>query len=136
MCGDVLQIRSLKGLHGLVSLDTLDVAHNRLIDVVEIRHIRDLPLLRVLDLSANPLQVPLRNACNRFHTPQNMPDYRYSILFRLQHVKSLDGTLVEPDEKVCDWLFLSDDVMCCRWQPSTCATRVRTLWRRSTTPCT
>ena len=29
----------------------------QIIDVVEIRHVRDLPLLRVLDLTINPIQV-------------------------------------------------------------------------------
>ena len=71
---DLRQLRSLKGLQALAALDTLDVGSNavclilcsswshsmaQIIDMVEVRFVRELPLLRVLILAKNPLEVGL-----------------------------------------------------------------------------
>ena len=58
----------------------------QIIDIAEIRYIRELRLLRKLSFQRNPIQ--------------EMSDYRLSILFRLQMLKNLDGIDVTANEKV------------------------------------
>jgi len=79
-------IRSLRGIQSHDLLHTLKLSNNELIDLSEVRYIRDLPLLRVLDLSLNPIQ--------------NLPDYRLSILLRIPSLIELDNDIVSPEEKV------------------------------------
>eukprot|EP00112_Aurelia_sp_Birch-Aquarium-sp1_P022405 Seg6301.1 transcript_id=Seg6301.1/GoldUCD/mRNA.D3Y31 product="Leucine-rich repeat and guanylate kinase domain-containing protein" protein_id=Seg6301.1/GoldUCD/D3Y31 len=79
-------IRSLKGLQLHNLLETIKLANNEIIDLSEIRYVRDLPLLRVLDFSSNPIQ--------------DFPDYRLSILFRIPALIDLDGSPALPEEKV------------------------------------
>ena len=54
--------------------------------MVEIRHIRELRMLRRLNLKRNPIQ--------------ELPDYRLSILFRVSCLTELDRHKVEAEEKV------------------------------------
>ncbi|KAH3819250.1 hypothetical protein DPMN_120984 [Dreissena polymorpha] len=53
---------------------------------MEIQYIRELPMLRELNLLRNPIQ--------------ELPDYRLSILFQIQRLTELDRHKVEVEEKV------------------------------------
>ncbi|XP_028414468.1 leucine-rich repeat and guanylate kinase domain-containing protein-like isoform X2 [Dendronephthya gigantea] len=79
-------IRSLKGLQEHEFLQEINLEGNQIIDIAEIRYIRELRLLRKLNFQRNPIQ--------------EMSDYRLSILFRLQTLKNLDGVDVTANEKV------------------------------------
>lgn len=74
----------------------------QVIDITEIRYIKDLGMLRNLNLLRNPIQ--------------ELPDYRLCILFRIQSLVELDRHRVEVEEKVktktnenkitrCDWIW-------------------------------
>ncbi|GFR95894.1 leucine-rich repeat and guanylate kinase domain-containing protein [Elysia marginata] len=58
----------------------------KVIDIVEINHIKEAKHLRDLNLLRNPIQ--------------ELPDYRLSILFRIRRLTSLDRRLVKENEKV------------------------------------
>ena len=60
----------------------------KVIDIAEVRYIRELDLLRNLNLLGNPIQ--------------GMPDYRLSLLFRIQSLVELDRSKVSVEEKVMD----------------------------------
>eukprot|EP00794_Sanderia_malayensis_P006041 gene6041-6743_t len=79
-------IRGLKGLQGHDLLESISLNNNEIIDLSEIRYIRDLALLRLLDFSSNPIQ--------------DLPDYRLSVLFRIPAITLLDGSIATPEEKV------------------------------------
>lgn len=59
-----------------------------MIDISEIKYINELDMLRHLNLLRNPIQ--------------ELPDYRLSILFRMQKLAELDRHKVEAEEKVLD----------------------------------
>ena len=79
-------IRSLKGLQGHDFLQEINLESNQIIDIADIRYIRELKLLRMLNFNHNPIQ--------------ELNDYRLSILFRLQMLTTLDETHVTAHEKV------------------------------------
>jgi len=56
------------------------------IDIAEIKYIKELPMLRQLNLLRNPIQ--------------ELPDYRLSILYQIQRLTELDRHKVEVEEKV------------------------------------
>lgn len=58
----------------------------KIIDIAEIRYVRELRLLRKLNFQKNPIQ--------------EMSDYRLSILYRLQMLAYLDGIPATANEKV------------------------------------
>ncbi|WAR26726.1 LRGUK-like protein, partial [Mya arenaria] len=80
------KIRSLKGLQNHDLLESLDLEDNEVIDISEIKFIKEMPMLRQLNLLRNPIQ--------------ELPDYRLSILFQIQRLTELDRHKVEVDEKV------------------------------------
>ncbi|KAL4227150.1 hypothetical protein ACF0H5_015123 [Mactra antiquata] len=80
------KIRSLKGLQDHSLLECLDLEDNEVIDITEIKYIKELQMLRQLNLLRNPIQ--------------ELPDYRLSILFQIQRLTELDRHKVEVDEKV------------------------------------
>lgn len=79
-------IRSMKGLQNHNLLQEIDLEENQVIDIAEVRYIRELNLLRNLNLLGNPIQ--------------GMPDYRLSLLFRIQTLTELDRSKVSLEEKV------------------------------------
>lgn len=79
-------IRSMKGLQNHDLLQEIDLEENEIIDIAEVRYIRELPLLRNLNLLGNAIQ--------------GMPDYRLSLLFRIQSLNELDRSKVSVEEKV------------------------------------
>lgn len=79
-------IRSMKGLQNHNLLQEIDLEDNQIIDIVEVRYIRELNLLRNLNLLGNPIQ--------------GMPDYRLSTLFRIPSLTELDRSKVSVEEKV------------------------------------
>ncbi|XP_032242021.1 leucine-rich repeat and guanylate kinase domain-containing protein [Nematostella vectensis] len=79
-------IRSMKGLQGHPMLQEVDLQENQIIDIAEVRYIRELKLLRNLNLQSNPIQ--------------SLPDYRLSLLFRIQTLLELDKSKVTPEEKI------------------------------------
>ena len=63
----------------------------QIIDMLEIQHIKKLKLLRRLNLKGNPIQ--------------ELPDYRLSVLYHIQHLIELDKQRADVEEKV--GLFLN-----------------------------
>lgn len=94
----VNQIHSLLGLEALQMLETLDVSHNLIGAIAEVERLVELPSLRRLKLSHNPIA---RRA-----------DYRREVFFFLGSSLELDGqpwTLGEVESmKVCRSLRLSE----------------------------
>ncbi|XP_060555244.1 leucine-rich repeat and guanylate kinase domain-containing protein-like isoform X1 [Ruditapes philippinarum] len=80
------KIRSLKGLQDHDLLECLDLEDNEVIDITEIKYVKELSMLRQLNLLRNPIQ--------------ELPDYRLSILYQIQRLTELDRHKVEVDEKV------------------------------------
>uniref|UniRef100_A0A8C5EPZ1 Guanylate kinase-like domain-containing protein n=1 Tax=Gouania willdenowi TaxID=441366 RepID=A0A8C5EPZ1_GOUWI len=79
-------ITSLSGLQSSHLLGTINLQKNLINENEEWKHIRDLLLLRDLNLKENPVQ--------------DQPDYRPAIIFHLQHLSVLDGETVTAEEKV------------------------------------
>lgn len=79
-------IRSLRGLQGKMVLSDLRLEGNDIIDLLEIRQLQQLPLLRRLTLMVNPLT--------------SLPDYRAHLLFYLNHLSHLDELKILPEEKI------------------------------------
>ncbi|KAL5250231.1 hypothetical protein ACHWQZ_G016083 [Mnemiopsis leidyi] len=79
-------IRSLRGLQGKMVLSELRLEGNDIIDLLEIRQLQNLPLLRRLTLMSNPLT--------------SLPDYRSHLLFYLNHLSHLDEIKILPEEKI------------------------------------
>ena len=63
-----------------------DMCCLQIIDITEIKYIKDLDMLSELNLLRNPIQ--------------ELPDYRLSILYRIQRLIELDRRKVEVEEKV------------------------------------
>lgn len=80
------KVRSLKGLQEHDLLETIDIEDNEVIDISEIKYVKELDMLRKLNLLRNPIQ--------------ELPDYRLSILYRIQRLTELDRHKVEVEEKV------------------------------------
>ncbi|XP_048741969.1 leucine-rich repeat and guanylate kinase domain-containing protein-like [Ostrea edulis] len=79
-------IRSLAGLEDHSLLENVDLEDNEVIDISEMKYIKDSQMLRQLNLLRNPIQ--------------ELPDYRLSILFRMKSLTDLDRHRVEVEEKV------------------------------------
>jgi len=79
-------IRSLRGLQGKMVLSELRLEGNDIIDLLEIKQLQNLPLLRRLTLMSNPLT--------------SLPDYRAHLLFYLKHLSHLDEVKILPEEKI------------------------------------
>ncbi|XP_070559088.1 leucine-rich repeat and guanylate kinase domain-containing protein-like [Ptychodera flava] len=79
-------IRSMSGLQDHDVLEVIDLEDNQIHDITEVKYIRDLLLLRDLNLLRNPIQ--------------ELDEYRISLLYRLQQLTQLDRRRVEVDEKV------------------------------------
>jgi hypothetical protein len=76
----------LKGLQSHPVLGHINLENNEIIDLTDMKYLRDLALLRQLNMKRNPLQ--------------DLPDYRLSVLFKLPRLTELDTIKVSPDEKV------------------------------------
>lgn len=73
-------------LFSVVFTITIIMYFIQVIDITEIKYIKELPMLRHLNLLRNPIQ--------------ELPDYRLSILFQIQRLTELDRHKVEVEEKV------------------------------------
>ncbi|CAN0069739.1 unnamed protein product [Lampetra planeri] len=80
------KIRSLKGLEGHYRLQELDMEGNQVTELAEVKYIKDLSLLRVLNLLRNPVQ--------------ESPGHRIAAVFQLQTLVELDLRRVTVEEKV------------------------------------
>ncbi|XP_038667734.1 leucine-rich repeat and guanylate kinase domain-containing protein [Scyliorhinus canicula] len=80
------RIESLKGLEDHDLLETISLEKNQIRDLNEIKHMQNLPLLRVLNLLWNPIQ--------------EYPDYLFWILFMVQKLTELDYKKVKATDKV------------------------------------
>ncbi|KAI8508213.1 hypothetical protein Bbelb_144530 [Branchiostoma belcheri] len=79
-------ISSMAGLEGHNYLESVDLDDNEVSNIVEVQFLVDLRLLTDLNLMRNPIQ--------------GLPDYRLSILFKLQQLSTLDRKRAEVEEKV------------------------------------
>lgn len=79
-------IRSLRGLQNHGILEEINLQNNEVLDMSEIRYLRDLKMLRILTLTNNPIQ--------------ETNDYRLSTVFKLSMLVELDGIQILPEEKV------------------------------------
>ncbi|XP_019619475.1 PREDICTED: leucine-rich repeat and guanylate kinase domain-containing protein-like [Branchiostoma belcheri] len=79
-------ISSMAGLEGHNYLESVDLDDNEVSNIVEVQYLVDLRLLTDLNLMRNPIQ--------------GLPDYRLSILFKLQQLSTLDRKRAEVEEKV------------------------------------
>uniref|UniRef100_A0A3Q3VV47 Guanylate kinase-like domain-containing protein n=1 Tax=Mola mola TaxID=94237 RepID=A0A3Q3VV47_MOLML len=80
------RITRLSGLQTLHLLCSINLEKNLIGEIQECKHIRDLVLLRDLNLLGNPAQ--------------EQPDYRLAVIFLLQHLTMLDQDKVTAEEKV------------------------------------
>ncbi|KAK6179847.1 hypothetical protein SNE40_012111 [Patella caerulea] len=80
------KVRSLKGLEEHDVLESVDLESNEVIDLIEIKYLQNLRMMRKLNLQHNPIE--------------ELPNYRLCILFRLQSLTELDRHKVEVEEKV------------------------------------
>jgi len=79
-------IRSLRGLQNKMVLAELHLEGNDIIDLLEIKQLQGLPLLRRLTLQTNPLTA--------------LPAYRAHLLFYLPALSHLDDVKILPEEKI------------------------------------
>ena len=79
-------IRSLRGLQDHELLEDINLRYNQILDPSEVRYLRGLKLLRILNLEGNPIQ--------------EINDYRLSILFKIPALMELDVSPVSCEEKV------------------------------------
>ncbi|XP_057296439.1 leucine-rich repeat and guanylate kinase domain-containing protein-like [Hydractinia symbiolongicarpus] len=79
-------LRSLRGLQRHSLLEEINLEGNQILDMSEIRYIRNLRMLRILNLNRNAIQ--------------DTADYRLSILFRVMTLVELDAKPVCAEEKV------------------------------------
>ncbi|XP_062851461.1 leucine-rich repeat and guanylate kinase domain-containing protein isoform X2 [Trichomycterus rosablanca] len=80
------RIQSLSGLQNLHLLGTVNLESNMIAEIKEAAHVRDLLLLRELNLKRNPIQ--------------EQPDYKLSVIFLLHQLTILDEQDVTAEEKV------------------------------------
>ncbi|XP_067861278.1 leucine-rich repeat and guanylate kinase domain-containing protein isoform X2 [Heptranchias perlo] len=80
------KIETLIGLEDHDLLETINLENNQIRDLNEIKHLRQLLLLRVLNMLQNPIQ--------------ENPDYLFWILFMVQNLTELDHKKVKATEKV------------------------------------
>jgi len=80
------QVSSLRGLGGHSYLTDINMEENEVIDIREVVHLKDLPLLKNLNLSRNPIEA--------------LADYRPKVVFHLSSLIVLDNQRVTVEEKV------------------------------------
>ena len=87
LCVLVLRTKLSSAFEGLISSPNMNkMCCLQIIDITEIKYIKDLDMLSELNLLRNPIQ--------------ELPDYRLSILYRIQRLIELDRRKVEVEEKV------------------------------------
>ena len=79
-------IRSLRGLSEKLCLHSLNLEGNNIIDILEVKQLMSLPMLRNFSLINNPINT--------------IPSYRTHILYYLAHLTVLDEVAILPEEKV------------------------------------
>uniref|UniRef100_A0A8C3VJP2 Guanylate kinase-like domain-containing protein n=1 Tax=Catharus ustulatus TaxID=91951 RepID=A0A8C3VJP2_CATUS len=93
------KINSLEGLEGHDLLEEINLEENQVAELKELKWIEDLPLLRVLNLLKNPLQVA---AVNRQDPPPEVVaavDHRIQVLYNIPQPQTvLHSTLPGADE--------------------------------------
>ncbi|ELK31432.1 Dynein assembly factor 1, axonemal [Myotis davidii] len=94
-------------------LNTLQIAHNHLETVEDVRHLKECLKLCVLDLSHNRLSdpeilgilesIPDLRVLNLMGNPviKNIPNYRRTVTIRLKHLTFLDDRPVFPKDRAC-----------------------------------
>ncbi|NXU75990.1 LRGUK protein, partial [Oreotrochilus melanogaster] len=80
------KITSLEGLEDHNILEVINLENNQIAELHELEHIKDLPLLRVLNLLKNPLK--------------EQTDYWLSVIFMLLQLTELDLQKISVEEKV------------------------------------
>ncbi|XP_072327219.1 leucine-rich repeat and guanylate kinase domain-containing protein isoform X2 [Scyliorhinus torazame] len=80
------RIESLNGMENHDLLETINLEKNQIRELNEIKHMQNLPLLRVLNLLWNPIQ--------------EHPDYLFWTLFMVQKLTELDYKKVKATDKV------------------------------------
>ncbi|KAM9389359.1 leucine-rich repeat and guanylate kinase domain-containing protein [Phaethornis superciliosus] len=80
------KITSLEGLEDHNILEVINLKNNQIAELHELEHIKDLPLLRVLNLLKNPLK--------------DRTDYWLSVIFMLLQLTELDVQKISVEEKV------------------------------------
>ncbi|ETO64604.1 hypothetical protein F444_17898 [Phytophthora nicotianae P1976] len=78
-------LKSLSNFNNMISLETLELSNNRLIDLEEVEKLASLPSMVNLRMVNNPL------------TKKHL--YRQHVLYKLNSLKTLDGKDVYSDEK-------------------------------------
>merc|ERR1712216_504296 len=84
------QIASLAGIEKLHNLQVLYMSNNKIDKWPEVERLKDLPKLRDLLMKGNPLE--------RKHDEEGN-NWRVEVLKRLPNLKTLDGTLIDDDER-------------------------------------
>ncbi|CAG5117905.1 unnamed protein product [Candidula unifasciata] len=79
-------IRSLSGLENNTLLEAVDLESNEVIDILEVKYLRNAKNLRELSLLRNPIQ--------------ELPDYRLCILYKISRLVILDRHPIKEQEKV------------------------------------
>lgn len=80
------QIGSLAGIEKLTNLQVLYISNNKINSWAEVERLQALPKLRELNMVNNPL----------FNSTEN---WRIEVIKRLDKLKSLDGSLIEDEER-------------------------------------
>ncbi|XP_045244268.2 leucine-rich repeat and guanylate kinase domain-containing protein isoform X1 [Macaca fascicularis] len=80
------QISSLQGLENHDLLEVIDLEDNKIAELREIEYIKNLPILRVLNLLKNPIQ--------------EKSEYWFSVIFMLLRLTELDQKKIKVEEKV------------------------------------
>ena len=84
------QIGSLAGIEKLVNLQVIYMSNNKIDKWPEVERLQALPKLRDLNLVNNPIYVK---------TESEGLNWRVELLKRLEKLKSIDGQLVEDEER-------------------------------------
>jgi len=84
------QIGSLAGIEKLVNLQVIYMSNNKIDKWPEVERLQALPKLRDLNLVNNPIYVK---------TESEGLNWRVELLKRLEKIKSIDGQLVEDEER-------------------------------------
>jgi len=89
LCISYNMIASFAGIEKLMNLTVLYASNNKIDKWPEIERLQGLPKLREINLVNNPIYVKLEGEGN----------WRIEIIKRLDKLKSLDGSLIEDDER-------------------------------------
>merc|ERR1719353_2840103 len=83
------QIASFAGIEKLVNLQVLYASNNKIDKWPEVERLQTLPKLRELNLVNNPI----------FQKSEAEGNWRIEVIKRLEKLKSLDGSLIEDEER-------------------------------------